>query len=87
MAHVAEFDLRGPALPPARGVLTLTYEPGPGPTRSPAHRTSALLRLDYPALGRGTVLDRVRAARALRQLAEGFLDNLTQAAEQRSYAA
>jgi hypothetical protein len=83
-AYVSEFSFSGPGLPDTTGVLTLIYEPA----GDMLHATSALLSLEFRALdGDGKVLDRVRAARALRGLAAGFLDNLATAAEQRSYAA
>ncbi len=83
-AYVTEFNFSGPGVPATTGVLTLTHEPGAGGETA----TSALLRLDTsPFDGAGAVLDKIRVTRSLRGMAEGFLDNLAEAAEQRSTAA
>jgi hypothetical protein len=83
-AYVTTFEFSGDGVPTTTGVLTLTYEPrGRGECA-----TSALLRLDWSTrAGEGRWVNRVVAARALGDLAEGFLANLAAAAEERSRAA
>ena len=84
MAYVTRFEFSGEGLPTTTGVLTLTYEPRGGGESA----TSALLRLDWSARdGEGRWMDRLVAGRALREMAEAFLDNLAAAAEERSRAA
>ena len=83
-AYVTEFSFSGQGVPHTAGVLTLTYEAGRGDLST----TSALLRLESNAFdGEGPMLDRMRSVRALRGMAEDFLDNLADAAESRSTAA
>ena len=77
-AFVTRFAWTGPDLPVTSGVLTLTYAPG----GEGAPSTSAELVLDVQGLD-GSRLD----ADGLTAMAEGFLQNLARAAEDRRHAA
>lgn len=77
-AYVTRFGWTGPGLPSTSATLTLTYAPAGVGVVS----THAALQLDSTGLASSDVDER-----ALRSLAEGFLDNLSRAAEQRADAA
>ena len=76
-AFVTRFQWSGPDLPGTTGELRLSYVPG---REAPA--TLAELVLDSEAV-EGSELD----AATLSALADGFLENLSRAAEDRSHAA
>lgn len=76
-AFVTRFEWAGPGLPITTGELTLAYVPGES---APSTAASLLLH------SHGVDGSRVDAS-ALTAMAEGFLDNLAGAAEQRSTAA
>ena len=75
-AFVTRFGWTGPDLPGTQGVLTLTYAPGEG-------RPSTRAELVLDSAG---VQDSRVDADALAQMAQGFLDNLGDAAESRRAA-
>lgn len=81
-AFVTTFAWTSSVLPPVDGVLTLSYAPGGNGTPS----TSASLRLDVAAPADDDAGNAHRLT-ALTAMAEGFLDNLATAAEQRRSAA
>ena len=84
-AFVTRFSWASSALPPVDGVLTLSYAPGGNGVPS----TTASLRLDVePPHHAGTASPTaVERAAVLTAMAEGFLDNLACAVEQRRSAA
>jgi hypothetical protein len=79
-SFVTRFEWAGPGLPSTTGVLTLAYDSARRDDGAPT--TSAALVLDSTGLP-----SRRLDAAGLRELAEGFLDNLAAAAEERSEAA
>lgn len=76
-SYILRFEWSGHGVPSTTGTLTLAYAPEPDGTLS----THAVLELDSAGL-----VDRAGPPGLQRQ-AEGFLDNLAQAAEQRASAA
>lgn len=74
-SYVTRFCARPEVGPEIDGLLVLAYAPG----RGPANATDASLRVDHELPG-------PQAAR-LRDAAQGFLDNLAEAAELRAAAA
>jgi hypothetical protein len=81
-AFVTRFSWTSSMLSPVSGVLTLSYAPGGNGT--PSTRAALQLELEQPADGDARTASR---AAVLSAMAEGFLDNLAGAAEQRRSAA
>ena len=81
-AFVARFSWTSSVLPPVSGALTLSYAPGGDGV--PSTRAALQLDVEQPADGDPGASSRVAVLTAM---AEGFLDNLAGAAEQRRSAA
>jgi hypothetical protein len=82
-AFVTRFSWTSSVLPPVSGSLTLSY--APGGHGAPSTRAALQLEVEQPADGDDTRT--ASRAALLSAMAEGFLDNLAGAAEQRRSAA